>query len=162
MGKTVRTRPLTVCLLSSRPIVFGELQRLLPQSAFRLLFKQLESALALRLRSLPLPRASVYVVDANLTRPALEALIGDILERFAGARVLAVAEKFSEPPSFSLLRMGVKGLVCYGDIRDQLPRALPLVAAGGSGFLARSCRVSSIRFSPEPRVGVCRPPPPAF
>jgi len=35
------------------------------------------------------------------------------------------------PTVFSLLRSGVKGLLTYVEARDQLIRALPLVATGG-------------------------------
>ena len=42
-----------------------------------------------------------------------------------------VAEKFDATESYSLLQMGAKGLLSYGEAREQLPRALPLVAAGG-------------------------------
>ena len=99
--------------------------------------------LALDLRQLSLPRALIYVVDAHASRPATNALVANILERFPAARLLVVAEKFSDANSYSLLRLGAKGLLTYAEARDQLPRALPQVAAGSfwvprsvlSGFL---------------------------
>ncbi len=120
-----------MCLLSPHPLVLGEFERVLSRPGFRLISRQLESTLAPDLRRLSLPRALIYVVDAHATRPATGALITNILDRFPAARLLVVAEKFNEANSFSLLRLGAKGLLTYAEARDQLPRALPLVAEGG-------------------------------
>lgn len=93
--------------------------------------RQLDSMLAPDLRRFPVPRALVYVVDAHASRPATGALITNILDRYPSARLLVVAEKFNDTSSFSLLKLGAKGLLTYAEARDQLPRALPLVAEGG-------------------------------
>ncbi len=120
-----------MCLLSPHPLVLGEFQRALSRPGFHLLLRQLESNLAPDLRRLALPRAVVYVVDAHAARPATGALISNILDRYPNARLLVVAEKFSDANSYALLRLGAKGLLTYAEAREQLPRALPLVAAGG-------------------------------
>ena len=122
---------MTVCLLSHHPVVLGEFERALSAPGFRSVLRQLDSTLAPDLRRVAVPRAGVYVVDAHAARPATEALITNILERFPDARLLVVADKFSEANSYSLLRLGAKGLLTYTEVREQLPRALPLVAAGG-------------------------------
>ena len=57
--------------------------------------------------------------------------MGNILEQQAGARVLVVGDKFKESDSYALLRQGAKGILTYAEAREQLPRALPQVAAGG-------------------------------
>ena len=44
---------------------------------------------------------------------------------------MVVAEKFDAAESYSLLQMGAKGLLSYGEAREHLHRALPLVAGGG-------------------------------
>lgn len=131
MRKPAGTRRLKVCILSPHPVVLAEFQRLLSQPDFHLVARQLESTLAPDLRHLAVPRALVYVVDAHAARPATGALISNIMDRFPAARVLIVAEKLNEADSYSLLRLGVKGLITYAQAREQLPRALPLVAAGG-------------------------------
>ncbi len=131
MRKPAGTRRLKVCILSPHPVVLAEFQRLLSQPDFHLVPRQLESTLAPDLRHLVVPRALVYVVDAHAARPATGALINNIMDRFPAARVLIVADKLNEPDSYSLLRLGVKGLITYAQAREQLPRALPLVAAGG-------------------------------
>jgi len=131
VSKSATARKLTVCLLSPHPLVLGEFQRLLAKHNFRLISRQLESTLAQELRRLALPRAAVYVVDAHAARPATGALIGNILEHFPTARVLVVGDNFNESMSYSLLRLGAKGLLSYAEARAQLPVALPRVAGGG-------------------------------
>lgn|SRR5215469_12775892 len=122
---------LRVCLLSPHPMVLDEFQRLLSSSGFQIVTKQLESMLAPDLRNLEVPRASVYVVDAHAAKQATGALLGNILDRNEGARLLVVGDKVKESDSYTLLRQGVKGIMNYDEAREQLPRALPLVAGGG-------------------------------
>jgi two-component system nitrate/nitrite response regulator NarL len=131
VAKVNDKRKLRVCLLSSHPLVLQDFERALSGSEFEPLPRPLESTLVPQLRKMTMPRAAIYVVDASLPRPALEALVGGILEHYPAARVLVVAEDFTEANSFSLLRIGVKGLVTYADTHEQLQRALPQVAAGG-------------------------------
>src|SRR5215470_5862517 len=131
MAKNAGKSRLKVCLLSPHPMVLDEFQRLLEDSGFQIVSKQLESMLAPDLRNLEVPKASVYVVDAHAARQATGALLGNILDKHDGARLIVVGEKFKENDSHSLLRQGVKGILNYGEAREQLPRALPLVANGG-------------------------------
>lgn len=131
VGKKSGKRHRKVCLISSHPLVLQGFEQALSGSSFTPAPRPLSSTLVPELRRMPLPRAPVYVVDAHLARPALEALVAGILDRFPGGRVIVVAEALSETHSFALLRLGVKGLLNYEDAQDQLPRALPLVAAGG-------------------------------
>lgn len=91
----------------------------------------MESTLVPDLTRLTLPRASVYVVDALGHRSATEAVVVGLLERFPAARLLVVAEKFSEANSFPLLRLGAKGLITYAEAHEQLRRALESIARGG-------------------------------
>lgn len=112
-------------------MVLDEFKRLLESSGFQINAKLLESMLAPDLRYLEIPKASVYVVDAHAARQATGALIGNILERNENARLIVVGDKLKETDSHALLRQGVKGILTYIEARDQLIRALPLVAAGG-------------------------------
>jgi DNA-binding NarL/FixJ family response regulator len=112
-------------------MVLSEFRRLLEDSGFHISSKQLNSMLAPDLRNLDVPRASVYVVDAHAARQATGALLSNILDRYANARLLVVGDKLKEAESYTLLRQGVKGILTYGEAREQLPRALPQVAAGG-------------------------------
>jgi DNA-binding NarL/FixJ family response regulator len=123
---------LTVCLLSPHPLVLSEFERLLAKAPhFKVIPKQLESTLAPDLRSLEPPKAQVYVIDAHAARQATGALLTNILERYPDARLIVVGDSVSDATSFSLLRLGVKGILTYAEARDQLSRALPLVSAGG-------------------------------
>jgi len=131
MGNAAAKSSLKVCILSPHPMVLDEFHRLLQKSGFHIVARQLDSMLAPDLRSLDLPRASVYVVDAHAARQATGALLGNILDRFPTARLLVVGDRFKEGDSYTFLRQGVKGILNYSEAREQLPRAVPLVAAGG-------------------------------
>jgi DNA-binding NarL/FixJ family response regulator len=122
---------LKVCLLSPHPMVLDEFKRLLESSGYQIAPKLLESMLAPDLRHLEIPKAAVYVLDAHAARQATGALLGNILERYENARLIVVGDKLKETDSHALLRQGVKGILTYVEAREQLPRALPLVAAGG-------------------------------
>jgi DNA-binding NarL/FixJ family response regulator len=122
---------LTVCILSPHPLVLGEFERLLAKPQFKVVGKQLESTLAPDLRNLEPPRAQVYVIDAHAARPATGALLANLLERFPESRLIVVGEQHNDSNCYSLLRMGVKGLLTYAEAREELIRALPLVANGG-------------------------------
>jgi len=131
MAKLAAKSNLRVCLLSPHPMVLDEFRRLLETSGFQIVSKQLDSMLAPDLRNLEVPRAGVFVIDARAARQATGALLGNILDRFPASRLLVVGEKLKEADSHTLLRQGVKGILNYDEAREQLPRALPLVAAGG-------------------------------
>ena len=122
---------LKVCILSPHPLVLAEFSRVLAGPGFHLISRQLDSMLGPDLRRLVVPSALVYVVDAHASQPATAALLANILEHHQNARLLVVADKFNSNDSHNLLRLGAKGLLTYDEARDQLPRALPLVASGG-------------------------------
>jgi two-component system, NarL family, nitrate/nitrite response regulator NarL len=129
--KTVKKNALQVCLLSPHPLVLTEFERLLSSAEFKTVSRHLESTLGPDLRHLPIPGAAIYVVDAHVAKPAAGALLSNILENHADGRIIVVAEKFDSAESYTLLQMGAKGLLSYTEARDQLARALPLVANGG-------------------------------
>jgi DNA-binding NarL/FixJ family response regulator len=131
MSKSNGKSPLKVCLLSPHPMVLDEFHRLLEDSGFTISSKQLDSMLAPDLRNLDIPKATVYVIDAHAARQATGALLSNILERYTTARLLVVGDKLKEADSYSLLRQGAKGILTYAEAREQLPLALPQVAAGG-------------------------------
>ncbi len=111
--------------------MLSEFERILAKAPFKVTAKQLESTLAPDMRNLEPPRAHVYVVDAHAARPATGALLANLIERYPESRLIVVGEQHNEANSYSLLRSGVKGLLTYVEARDQLIRALPLVANGG-------------------------------
>lgn len=112
-------------------MVLEDFRRLLVHAGFNLTSKLLDSMLPPDLRSLEVPRATVYVVDVHAARQATGALLANILDRYSSARLLVVGDGLKESESYSLLRQGVKGILTYAEAREQLARALPQVAAGG-------------------------------
>ena len=131
MPKSSAKPAFKICLLSPHPMVLEEFRRLLEDSGFQIVAKQLKSLLAPDLRHLEIPRASVYVIDSHAARQATGALLGNILDRQADARLLVVGDNLKDDDSYAFLRQGVKGILNYSEARDQLLRALPLVAEGG-------------------------------
>ena len=131
MPKIAAKPTLKICLLSPHPMVLDEFRRLLEESGFQIIVKQLKSLLAPDLRHLEIPRASVYVIDSHAARQATGALLGNILDRQADARLLVVGDNLKDEDSYAFLRQGVKGILNYSEAREQLLRALPLVADGG-------------------------------
>jgi two-component system, NarL family, nitrate/nitrite response regulator NarL len=129
--KPAKKNALQVCLISPHPLVLSDFERMLANPDFKTVSRHLESTLGPDLRHLPVPKATVYVVDAHVAKPAAGALLSNILDQHTGARIIVVAEKFDAEESYSLLQMGAKGLLSYTEARQQLPRALPLVANGG-------------------------------
>ena len=131
MKKTLKENALQVCLLSSHSLVLRELQRVLKKPSFNVIPRRLESTLASELRRLKIPRAIVYVVDIQAMRPSAGVLLSNILNLNAQARIIVVADKFNSAESYSLLQIGARGLLTFDEAREQLARALPLVAKGG-------------------------------
>jgi DNA-binding NarL/FixJ family response regulator len=124
-------QPLTVCLLWMHPLVAGEFQRLLTAPDFHLLSLRAEGEMKAGDRDAVPKDADLYVVEADFRHGETEALIAQVLSWNASARVMVMAEEFKEEHAFALLRLGSKGLLCYAEAPDQLPRAVREVAAGG-------------------------------
>jgi DNA-binding NarL/FixJ family response regulator len=112
-------------------MVLKEFEQVLSKRGIRLTCKQLHSSLAPDLRQEEIPNAELYVVDAQVGEPAATALLANILDRWPAARLLVIGQMFTEENSYSFLRCGAKALLTYADAREQLPKALPQVAAGG-------------------------------
>jgi DNA-binding NarL/FixJ family response regulator len=112
-------------------MVIDAFRSLLSGSAFQIVARQLEFSLAPDLRYPEVPRASVYVIDAYAQRQSTAALLGNIHDHNSGAGLLVVGDNLKESDSYTLLRRGMKGILNYAEAREQLPRALALVASGG-------------------------------
>ncbi|MGC1291585.1 MAG: response regulator transcription factor [Candidatus Acidiferrales bacterium] len=131
MSRNSRPHRLKVCLLSPHPLVRSEFERVLPENAFQISFRQLTSSVPSEIKQLAIPRSPVYVIDGQASTQVIHALIESILESNAKARVLVLASKHNDASTFEFLRLGVKGLLAYGQATKQWQDALPLVAAGG-------------------------------
>lgn len=126
-----RTHRLKVCLLSPHPLVRSEFERVLPENSFQISFRPLTSSSPSEVKQMNIPKSPVYVVDGQAPAQVVHALVEGILERNSKARVLILASKHSDDGTFELLKLGVKGLLAYGQAEKQWQDALPLVAAGG-------------------------------
>jgi DNA-binding NarL/FixJ family response regulator len=115
--------------MSSHPLVLRELQEAVPPDRFRVQAKRI-SASPLREPDW-CTRATLYVVDAQPSQATTGNLISSIVRRFPRARIVVVSDRFREIEAFGLLRLGVKGIVPYIEIRDKLAPALEAVAADG-------------------------------
>jgi DNA-binding NarL/FixJ family response regulator len=131
MTKAGRAHRHTVSLLSPHAFVLDELARFLGHARFRLQPLRLESGLAPDLSRLSIPRATLHVVDAHMSRTLLQDVVAIVRKRQPNARLVVLAERFTDSSGFLLLRLGVKGLIPYGEAREQLPQALEEVARGG-------------------------------
>jgi len=129
VSKTFHPRRLSVCLLSSHPIVLEEFQRFLPKPRFLVRPLLVEQGLPNDLGDLPVPPASVYAIDSN--GPLTASLVAGLLIRFPRARVLVLAKQFTEVNSHAYLQLGAKGLLRYSQVSKQLPQAIQTVAQCG-------------------------------
>jgi DNA-binding NarL/FixJ family response regulator len=125
------TRSPSVCLFYFHPVLAAEFQKTLAGESFRLQTRRLETNRLPDIQSLSIPRASVYVVDADTHQFATHALVAAVLARHPAARLLVLAEKFNESVAFPLLRLGTKGLLRYDEATQFLRRAVYEVAQGG-------------------------------
>jgi len=115
-------------LVSAHPLALTELQRVAGPACASVTCLRFEdvSADAARARD-----ADVCVLDACMPPPSRDALLRALLAEAPACHVVVVAEAFDESDGIRLLRLGVKGLVCYASVADQLPRAVAALARGG-------------------------------
>ena len=125
------SRKPVVCLLSTHPLVLPELQRSLSSLRCHIVRRQLDIAHTSDVHSMPVPVASLYVVDGHSLGPAVEGLVVGIRYRYPKRHVIVLVEETTEIHGFPLLRLGVKGLVRYKDVGTQLAPAVRLIATGG-------------------------------
>ncbi len=131
MRRVSSTRRASVCILSFHPLVLSEFERLLSELPLTVHGRRLEPDLIADPAKLVVPKASVFVVESHPHRPTTESLVVGVLGRHPTGRVIVVAEKFDQDGAFSLLRLGSKGLLTFGEANEQLGRAVQEVAGGG-------------------------------
>lgn len=124
-------RSSTVGLFWCHPLVLPQFEQLISPTGYRLLARRLEANRIPDFENLSVPRASVYVVEAHSQMPVTESVVTGLHARQPAARILLLAERFTDPMAFSLLRLGVKGLLTYADAERALPQALGTLCGGG-------------------------------
>ncbi|MFB3813616.1 MAG: LuxR C-terminal-related transcriptional regulator [Terriglobales bacterium] len=133
-AKRKSTKPsaaLRVCLVYSHPLVATEVSRLLHPPEFRTHSVELPAAPGSQLPDSAFQRHSAYIFDAHAPLMIVRGSILQVVEHCPAARVLVVADKLGEPTAFPLLHLGVKGLLLYSEMSQQLAKALHAVADGG-------------------------------
>ncbi|HEY5192042.1 MAG TPA: response regulator transcription factor [Candidatus Deferrimicrobium sp.] len=124
-------RPIRVCLLWQHPLVLAEFRRVLKDEPFDLCALRIEPGLSASLQKALPGDASLFVVDLDPGATAEEELMPGLVSLGLSARTIIVAEAFTEPTAFQLLRFGVKGIVTYAEASKHLPRILREVVSGG-------------------------------
>jgi len=151
-----RLQPVTVCLCWAHPLTLTDFRKRLSEGGIRVFERRLRPGMAVDGNPLRTPRASVYVVEVQ-PDALTETLVARILACRPSARVLAVAERFDERSAFSLLRLGVKGLLSFDEAPEFLGRAVQEVLGDGiwvaRGLLARFIDSTIRSLSPRsPRL----------
>jgi DNA-binding NarL/FixJ family response regulator len=121
----------TVGLYWCHPLVLPQFQEKISGEGYRFFDRRLEANRIPDFETLSVPRATLYVVEGHPQLAVTEAVVSGIHARQPTARVLVLAEGFSDPAAFSLLRLGAKGLLTYAEASRNLPQALHTVAEGG-------------------------------
>jgi DNA-binding NarL/FixJ family response regulator len=129
---TRETRPrITVCLCWFHPLVPSEFRRLLSGNGLRLSERRVDPKTLGEGARLRLTRANVYILEAHSDLALTESLVTRLLEQHPGARILMVAERFDQRSAFSLLRLGVKGLLGFDQAPSSLRRAVKEISREG-------------------------------
>lgn len=131
MVKARRKKGVQVCLVSSHGFFLTQFQNLLSGAGFYPRLQQLGGKSAADPSSLSLPRAAIYVLDAQGAPQFTNSISEQILQQHPRSQLIVLTYKFDEASAFPLLRLGVKGLLNYSEATAQLPRALDAVSGGG-------------------------------
>jgi len=122
---------LTVCALAHHSLALQQLRRLLADAGMQVEVRRMDVDVSPDRAVLELPKTHAYVLDTDRAHPAATRLAVALLHRNPAARVLAVAEDFSQAQVFELLRLGTRGVLRYAQMDGQLGPAVTAVAAGG-------------------------------
>jgi DNA-binding NarL/FixJ family response regulator len=150
-----------VCLLSANPLALPELARFTDRLRDRLAIKSRYLKLttgSLEHHDMKVPKATIYVLDAFSTGLHTEAVIAGIRMRHANARVIVLVPRIRKGDHFSLLQLGVKGLVAFPNAGRMLPRAITTVAGGGIWMPRTLISTFLDRVLPSSHHGVARSP----
>ncbi len=123
MEKSCKQELIPVCIFSSHPMAMNELKLVLADNFRVETWKETDTS--------RVPRAKVYVMDADAPRQKVHDMLGGLFQKRPGAQVILIAEQFPEREAFPLLQLGVKGLVTLAELRQCLPRSVHDVANGG-------------------------------
>ena len=128
-GLSKKKRPSgTVCLFWAHPLMRSDFCRLLSGNGLKVFDRRLEIPWD---GEMPLPRAGVYVLEALSDFDATRAIVARFLARRPLAKFVVVAERFDQSAAFTLLRLGVKGLLRYDEAVTHVQKAIQEVLHDG-------------------------------
>jgi DNA-binding NarL/FixJ family response regulator len=153
--RRAKSRPV-VCLISANPLALPELHRMAARARLRTKRTHLDLNSRPDAHEVRVPHASVYVLDGWSTGPMTEAVVAAIRARHPTARLVVLIRKITETVGFSLLQLGVKGLVAQKQAETYMAPAIAAVAGGGvwiprdliASFLDRVLRTDAERHTP--------------
>ena len=125
-----RSQP-EICLISTHPLVMDSWTPLLVRAGLNVRAWRPALPSTSPAHENKLPEAAAYIVDSSGSSYAAEALVAGIRNGTRRAPVLVVLRQLDEASCFPLLIAGVRGLVRYADVPEQLARAAQLVSKGG-------------------------------
>ena len=117
-------------LISDHPLVLEKLTRALQQTSLNVEQFLLDWSTFDDPQAMALPTATTFAIDAPDPHKG-KLLCSRILTQQPQAQILVLSDNFPEENAFALLRLGVKGLLTYSEMNEQLTRALEAVAKGG-------------------------------
>jgi DNA-binding NarL/FixJ family response regulator len=118
-------------LFSPHPLALEALRRSLGALELRFENVRLPHSAHPDLTRLDAPPGTVCVIDACYPPVGAERVVALVMGAVPAARALVLADGPEETLAFRLLRLGVKGLVAYERVEEQLVPALQAVAKGG-------------------------------
>jgi DNA-binding NarL/FixJ family response regulator len=123
--------PASALLLSPHPLALEALRRALASIDLRFEAVRLPHSAHPDLTALNAAPGAVCVIDACYPPVGAERVVALVMGAVPGARALVLADGLDETLVFRLLRLGVKGLVPYERMPEQLLPAMQAVAKGG-------------------------------
>ena len=118
-------------LLSPHPLALEGLRAALLPLGVRVDGVRLPHSAHPDLSQLIAPPGGLVVIDACYPPVGAERVVALVMGAVPAARALVLTDGLDEMLTFRLLRLGVKGLVPYERVADQLAPALQAVAKGG-------------------------------
>jgi DNA-binding NarL/FixJ family response regulator len=118
-------------VLSPHPLALETLRQHLAAVPLVLESIRLPHSAHLDLSALARRPSAVCVVDACYPPVAAERVVAQLMGALPGSRTLVLTEDLDETPAFRLLRLGVKGLLPYAQVAEQIRPSLLAVARGG-------------------------------
>jgi DNA-binding NarL/FixJ family response regulator len=126
--RTSRARSPRVCILSNHPLVLEILHQALERGGLPAKTLRLGKAVSPGASQISFPSADIYVVDGQ--DPFAVVRVGTLRKKLPKARVIVLAEKFTDGNAFPFLELGVKGLLDFSTVPQNLGQAITTVARG--------------------------------